>query len=776
MTASRNIISTFRYYILFTVSFFIFFGIRAQNPFPEYAPIYKDDVVGRIDIKISISDLTSLLAPGNEEMNEYYNVSFIFDNGSIRDTFNSVGLKLRGNTSRFSKKKSFQLSLNTYVPGRTWHGIEKLDLNGEHNDPTVSRSKICWDLLRDIGIPAPRANHIQLFINGEYFGLYANDEHIDEEFVRTRFGSNDGNLYKCLYPADLTYLGSNPDAYKFMSGGRRAYELNTHEAIDDYSDLAHFIDVLNNTSADEMQCALEKVFNVNAYLKAMVFDILAGNWDGPLYNKNNFFLYHNPVTGLFEYIPFDLDNTFGIDWFHVDWSDRSIYSWCHESQPRPLYWNILQVEEYRNRFSYYINKISHEYYKEAVLFPRLDSLKILLAPFIQDDAYYTMDYGFTIEDFNKGFSQSLPFSHTPIGIKPFISTRRSSALQQMELEDISPIISDVKNNLLHPAEIFTMQAQIEDDQPIESVQLFYQINGAGPTLLLAFVDDGLHQDEKADDGIYGVSFSLPGVCNIISYSIVAKGLNSKESHYPVCDVKTIEVCNSALTLVINELMASNETTVTDENGEYEDWVEIFNFGMDAIYLGDKYLSDKADDPVKWKFPDISIQPGEYLVVWADEDGSQGELHANFKLSAAGEYVALYDNDVAGNALIDGIAFGAQLPDIAFGRLPNGTGSFQVLAPTPGSKNEMTLTTSEVNTSLTFQIFPNPARDIFYVESHHTNSSPYRMVILNMFGQVILEQDGQTGNSFDMSQFANGIYMVGITGNLGFRIIGKMIKN
>jgi hypothetical protein len=98
-------------------------------------------------------------------------------------------------------------------------------------------------------------------------------------------------------------------------------------------------------------------------------------------------------------------------------------------------------------------------------------------------------------------------------------------------------------------------------------------------------------------------------------------------NFPFAGSKQMTICNSSLTLAINEFMASNEATKADEYGEYEDWVEIYNYGTAPIYLGDLYLSDKADNPAKWKFPEISIQAGEYLLIWLDEDGEQGDLHA-----------------------------------------------------------------------------------------------------------------------------------------------------
>ena len=202
----------------------------------------------------------------------------------MTDTLENVGFRLRGNTSRSARKKSFKLDINAFVPGRKFYGVSKINLNGQHNDPTSARSKICADLADWIGIPSMRTNHVELYINGEYFGLYTNVEHIDQNYAKKRFGNKNGNLYKCLYPADLNYKGDNPDLYKEIIYGRRNYELKSNTKEDDYSDFAKFVRTLNLTSDANFACEIEKVFNVDSYLKAIIFDVLTGNWDGPIYN------------------------------------------------------------------------------------------------------------------------------------------------------------------------------------------------------------------------------------------------------------------------------------------------------------------------------------------------------------------------------------------------------------------------------------------------------------------------------------------------------------
>lgn len=141
-------------------------------------------------------------------------------------------------------------------------------------------------------------------------------------------------------------------------------------------------------------------------------------------------------------------------------------------------------------------------------------------------------------------------------------------------------------------------------------------------------------------------------------------------------------------VVINELMADNDTIFADPQGDYDDWVELHNRSSHAVRLTGMYLSDKQDEPTKWRFPENTEIPANgYLIVWLDDDVEAPEgLHANFKLSKNGEAVLLVDTDAQGNRVLDSITFGEQAQDVAFGRLPDGSGDFQVVQATPGAQN------------------------------------------------------------------------------------------
>ncbi|MBN2136904.1 MAG: lamin tail domain-containing protein [Sedimentisphaerales bacterium] len=145
-------------------------------------------------------------------------------------------------------------------------------------------------------------------------------------------------------------------------------------------------------------------------------------------------------------------------------------------------------------------------------------------------------------------------------------------------------------------------------------------------------------------------------------------------------------------LVINELLASNDGGARDPQNEDDDWIEIYNAGDHAIDVGGMHLTDNLDDPNKWQIPDdwptlTTIDPGEYLVIWADNDVDKNPvgLHAGFELSAGGEEVGLYAND--GTILVDSVEFPDQETNISYGRYPDGSDEWRLFSfPSPGSTN------------------------------------------------------------------------------------------
>ena len=142
--------------------------------------------------------------------------------------------------------------------------------------------------------------------------------------------------------------------------------------------------------------------------------------------------------------------------------------------------------------------------------------------------------------------------------------------------------------------------------------------------------------------------------------------------------------------IITEFMASNSSTIADEDGNSSDWLEVYNPNATSLDIGGWYLTDDATDLTKWAFPSTTIGPDEYLIVFASGKAratSGAQLHTNYKLSADGEYLALVHPDGVTVAQEYAPEYPPQRCDVSYGELAGGYGYFGTA--TPGAANDAT---------------------------------------------------------------------------------------
>lgn len=138
---------------------------------------------------------------------------------------------------------------------------------------------------------------------------------------------------------------------------------------------------------------------------------------------------------------------------------------------------------------------------------------------------------------------------------------------------------------------------------------------------------------------------------------------------------------------LNEVMSSNNSTIYDEDGDYGDWIEIYNAGDSPISLNGYGLSDDYDTPFKWVFPIMTLDAGEYRMIWASNKNRtfpESQLHTNFAISASGEEIILTHPN---GERVDELEPTEIPTDISIGRKPDGTGDWLFFDdPTPGTSN------------------------------------------------------------------------------------------
>ena len=216
-------------------------------------------------------------------------------------------------------------------------------------------------------------------------------------------------------------------------------------------------------------------------------------------------------------------------------------------------------------------------------------------------------------------------------------------------------------------------------------------------------------------------------------------------------------------------MASNESTVSDAFDDFDDWIEIYNDDTAAVWLGDKFLTDNLTNPAKWSLPDTTLQPGAFLLIWADDEPEQGPNHATFKLSANGEAVGIFQAQGESFVAIDSVTFGQQQTDMSFGRSLDGGAEWQHFAnPTPGYSNEIVNaivenTNSQPGQFALEQNYPNPFNPSTTIQFAIPIQSNVSVKVFDIFGREVATLVDETLAAgkykvhFERNSLPNGTY-------------------
>jgi len=287
---------------------------------------------------------------------------------------------------------------------------------------------------------------------------------------------------------------------------------------------------------------------------------------------------------------------------------------------------------------------------------------------------------------------------------------------------------------------------------LPSVKLQYQVN-SGPVQFAVMYDDGQHHDRLENDGLYGCILAPFQVNETLTWQVSAIDNLNHASLLPCSPAFISFQPSSDPQLFINEFMADNDFTIADEYGEYDNWVEIYNDDDEAVWLGDKYLSDNLSNEDKWQLPDYTIQPGAFLIIWADGQPEQGPFHASYKLNDEGEELGIFDNETTGYFLIDSVSWGMQSIDISFGRQTDGEMPWIFFdEPTPGFSNEANDVPEGIGLIPAIKFYPNPVTGgLIHFQK------PFTGQVVDMMGRIIWS--GQEALQVDVSEWPAGLYFI-----------------
>lgn len=211
------------------------------------------------------------------------------------ETLEQVGVKKKGFLGSLSEvRPSLKLKFDELVPGQRLGGMERLTLNNARQDASFLRTCIAYETFQRAGVPAPRCNFAHLVVNGEDMGVYVHVEAMEKPFLRRHFDDDEGLLYE----------GTLSD---FRDGWTGTFEKKTNEeAPDDRSALLRVVAALELPEA-ELEDALEEVLDVDAFLTFWATEVLLAHWDGYSGNTNNFYVYQEPLSERFYFMPWGPD-------------------------------------------------------------------------------------------------------------------------------------------------------------------------------------------------------------------------------------------------------------------------------------------------------------------------------------------------------------------------------------------------------------------------------------------------------------------------------------
>ncbi len=410
----------------------------------------------------------------------------ITDNTGV-STFQDIGIRLKGNSSygHPGDKKSFKLDFNRYVDSLDYDKLEKLNFNNCFKDPTFMREKIIYDICHNELMPAPRCIYADVYMNGTYWGFYDVVEQIDDDFLNTHFDNSSENLFKAgaafgagSYYADLLYYGTDTTAYE------NRYSLENNSTENDWTDLIKLTDFINNSSDADFADSLQYYFNEPVLMKSLVLDNLFSNLDSYTNSARNYYIYHNPVNGLWEWIKWDCNEAFGSypaggGMGGGGVTDMTTLAVDYYALSRPLLERILTIAATRATYDYYYCDMKNKYFTSAYIDAAVNVLDDLIrtAVLADDNKMYTDDQYINNLDENITAGGG-PGGGTIYGLKSFVADRNSYLEDVIDCTQIGQSITPVTGFVvsIYPNPTSNLVNLNLDKSDIYQIQLF-NLNG-----------------------------------------------------------------------------------------------------------------------------------------------------------------------------------------------------------------------------------------------------------------------------------------------------------
>lgn len=358
----------------------------------------------------------------NKHNDEKVLAHFDFNLNGVTTHLDSIGIRLRGNTSRRRpegntgqlhqpqntdwNKCHFGLDFNKFVKGQRFNDLKALNLKWFKHDSNYVRNIYCYDLFERFGVwTAPQASYCKLtiYVEGDakpaYYGVYALLEPVNEDYLKDRsdyWGTSMGNLWKASGGASFeptNSIGIEYDDPEGQNSINYKYDLKTNEDELTFAkaELNDFISNLNNKTGEEFKAWINSKMDISLFLKTYAVNVIVGMWDDYWVNAANYYFYF-PGDGKAYFIPYDYDNTLGTSYVLYDSGSQDPLQWGR-SNGRPLINKILSFDEYREEYKGYLKELidpNKDLFHTDKSIPRLQKWKNLIETSVPNETNQDM--------------------------------------------------------------------------------------------------------------------------------------------------------------------------------------------------------------------------------------------------------------------------------------------------------------------------------------------------------------------------------------------------
>ncbi|MBN2523952.1 MAG: lamin tail domain-containing protein [Bacteroidales bacterium] len=564
----------------------------------------------------------------------------LYDNTGKQSVNQVAGTKIFGACSRRESLKSLSIfARSKYGKGNINYQLfndkpidkfKSFIIRNSGNDfrNTMLRDAMMHNLVKNrMDIDYQEYQPAIIFLNGNYWGILNIREKLNEDYLESNHGI-DADSVDILYKH--VYIIEGDDSH--------------------YQNMMNFIRS-NDLSVSENYQYVTTQMDISQFMNYQIAEIYFFNQDWP--QGNNKYWRPQKNNGKWRWLLYDTDFGFGLYKYHdnmVQWATRTDVS-------TELFLNLMKNNEFYGEFlQRFSSHMNTSFLSERVI-PIIDSLKNN----IETEMPGHIDKWYFPGSMNNWYNEIQKLKDFAANRLPVLT---QNLINEFELEGQYTLNTEVSNPDMGRIQI-------------AGVQIPNNFSG------LYFKNISVRLEAIPKDG-----YKFSGWEGISTSSQSEIRLSLESDSYIKANFNIADTLNN---IHINEFSSKNDNAIRDDFGEYEDWIELYNSGTEAVDLAGLYLTDSIPYLNMCIVPDdrpelTVLFPDSTIILYADNDPKQGPLHLNFKLSNDGGKIGLTQKIGEELIIIDSLSYQKQYTGITMGRLPDGFGDWQFVIPTPGKHN------------------------------------------------------------------------------------------